>query len=250
MPRLALSQPVGADLAQRNRLLAGLPVDVDARLAEHLQPTQLRLGDVLYAPGDTLTHAYFPVTAVVSLHYVLGCGAAAESAAVGREGVVGMPIYMGGDNTPSWAAVQIAGSAVRMDAEALKREFARGGVIQKRLLVYTLLLIHQVTQTAVCNRHHSIDQQLCRWLLSTQERVPNGEMVVTQEQIAGSLGVRRESVTEAAGRLQAVGAISYRRGHITILQRAALLRGACECYGVVRAEMDRLAHHEPALMSG
>ena len=240
MPARAAATLTADSPPRRNELLAGLPSDVQARLGPYLQPVNLRLGEVLYAPGGVLAYAYFPLTAMISLHYVLDCGASAESASVGREGVVGMALYMGGDTTPSWAAVQIAGSAIRLESSVLKKEFDESGPLQVRLLRYTMSLIHQVTQTAVCNRHHSIEQQLSRWLLMTLDRVPLGDLVVTQEQIAGALGVRRESVTEAAGRLQNSGAIRYRRGHITVLDRSALLISACECYAVVRSESDRL----------
>ena len=224
-----------------NRILAPLPSDVRLRLQAHLQPTVLRLGEVLYSPNSVIPYAYFPLTAVVSLHYVLDSGSMSESAAVGREGMVGVALIMGGDTTPSWAAVQIAGSAMRLEARVLKQEFRHSAAMQSRLLRYTLSLMNQVTQTAVCNRHHSVEQQLCRWLLVTQDRAARGELVVTQEQIAGALGVRRESVTEAAGRLQVAGAISYRRGHITVLSRPGLLSFACECYEAVRLESDRLS---------
>lgn len=225
----------------RNLLLSGLRADDRTRIAPHLQFTTLRLGDVLYVPDGAPAFAYFPVTAVVSLHYELACGAAIEMAAVGHDGMVGMALYLGGVTTPSWATVQIGGTALRIDGGVLKREFASCRSVSSSLLLYSQSLICQVTLTAVCNRHHTVDQQLCRWLLLTQDRIPRGELVVTQEQIAGALGVRRESVTESAGKLQAAGAISYRRGHITVLDRAELQRGSCECYGAVRSEMDRLA---------
>lgn len=241
MARSGLPETTGCAPPCMNRLLCGLPDEVGARLAPHLHPTKLRLGDVLYAPGDRLSFAYFPLTAVVSLHCVLSCGAGAEVAAVGCEGLVGMALYLGGESTTSWAAVQVAGTSMRMDASLLKDEFARPGAIRQRLMVYTLAMMLQVTQTAVCNRHHSIPQQLCRWLLQMLDRVPDGELVVTQEQIAGSLGVRRESVTAAASLLQINGAISYRRGHIKVTDRAVLLRGACECYSAGRIEIERLA---------
>ncbi|MFZ1904834.1 MAG: Crp/Fnr family transcriptional regulator [Steroidobacteraceae bacterium] len=195
---------------------------------------------MLYEPGGQLQHAYFPTTAVVSLHYVMETGASAEAAGVGNEGVVGISLFMGGSTTPSSAVVQIAGDAYRLEARLLNQEFKRGGVMQRALLRYTQALITQMSQTAVCNRHHSVEQQLCRWLLSTLDRVPAREFVVTQEQIAGTLGVRRESVTEAAGRLQNAGVIRYRRGHIAVLERSGLATRACECYSVVAQETDRL----------
>jgi CRP-like cAMP-binding protein len=241
---MVVATSASGDLSIRstaNRLLADLPTDVLARLEPNMQTVSVRLGDVLYDPGGRLEHGYFPLNAVISLHYVLECGATASSAAIGREGMAGIALFLGGDTMASSAAVQIAGMAVRIDARSLRREFDRGESLQRRLLAYTLSLMHTVTQTAACNRHHSIDEQLCRWLLLTLDRVPLGELVVTQEQIAGALGVRRESVTEAAGRLQGIGGIRYRRGHITVLDRATLLLGACECYGVLRSEIKRMS---------
>src|SRR5271170_351344 len=226
--------------SNHNHLLAALPDAEFGRLAPHLQLVRLRLGDMLYEPGSQLQHAYFPSTAVVSLHYVMETGASAETAGVGNEGVVGISLFMGGSTTPSSAVVQIAGDAYRLEARWLNQEFKRAGEMQRILLRYTQALITQMTQTAVCNRHHSIEQQLCRWLLSTLDRVPSRDFVVTQEQIAGTLGVRRESVTEAAGRLQKAGIIRYRRGHIAVLERSGLSTRACECYSVVAKEMGRL----------
>ncbi|SRR5579871_1662844 len=225
----------------QNRLLAGLPPLAAARIVPQLgPPVLLRVGDMIYEPGGRMQHAYFPTTAVVSLHYIMESGASAETAGVGREGVIGVSLYMGGNSTPSSAVVQIAGHAYRLESGLLKDEFRRGGVMQQRLLRYTQALIAQMTQTAVCNRHHSIEQQLCRWLLHTLDRVPQQELIVTQEQIAGTLGVRRESVTEAAGRLQAAGIIRGRRGHIAVIERLGLATRACECYAVVKNEMARL----------
>jgi len=198
------------------------------------------LGEMLYEPGSSLRVAYFPTTSVVSLHYVLESGASAETAGVGNEGVVGVSLFMGGDTTPSSAVVQIGGDAYALDASRLKQEFMRGGAMQVALLRYTQALISQMTQTAVCNRHHSVLQQMCRWLLMTLDRVPSRDIVVTQEMIAGVLGVRRESITEVAGALQRAGVIRYRRGHITVLDRSGLHASVCECYAVVRQEMDRL----------
>jgi len=195
---------------------------------------------MIYEPGGQLRHAYFPTTAVVSLHYVMESGASAETAGVGHEGVVGVSLFMGGTTTPSSAVVQIAGYGYRLESASVLAEFHRAGALQHRLLRYTQALIAQMTQTAVCNRHHSIEQQLCRWLLHTLDRVPLQWLVVTQEQIAGALGVRRESVTKAAGQLQAAGLIHSRRGHIAVVERAGLTTRACECYAVVKAEMARL----------
>ncbi len=224
----------------RNGVLASLPDADYARIAGHLERVMLRLGDMLYEPGAPQRYAYFPTSSVVSLHYIMESGASAETAAVGNEGVVGVSLFMGGDTTPSSAVVQIAGEAYRMEAAALKEEFALAGPLQRVLLRYMQALIAQTTQTAVCNRHHSVEQQLCRWLLFTLDRVPSGEVVVTQEMIAGVLGVRRESITEAAGALQRAGLIRYRRGHITVLERPGLELAACECYRVVTAESHRL----------
>lgn len=224
----------------QNQLLAALPAAEFGRIRPHLELVPLQLGNMLYEPGGQLQHAYFPTTAVVSLHYVMETGASAEAAGVGNEGVVGISLFMGGSTTPSSAVVQIAGDAYRLEARLLNQEFKRGGVMQRALLRYTQALITQMSQTAVCNRHHSVEQQLCRWLLSTLDRVPAREFVVTQEQIAGTLGVRRESVTEAAGRLQNAGVIRYRRGHIAVLERSGLATRACECYSVVAQETDRL----------
>lgn len=232
-----MSSPHSSDC---NYLLAALPDAEFGRIKSHLELIPLQLGDMLYEPGGQLQHAYFPTTAVVSLHYVTETGASAETAGVGNEGVVGISLFMGGSTTSSSAVVNIAGDAYRLEARFLKQEFERAGVMQRVLLRYTQALMTQMTQTAVCNRHHSIEQQLCRWLLSTLDRVPTRDFVVTQEQIAGTLGVRRESVTEAAGRLQNAGVIHYRRGHIAVLERSGLATRACECYAVVAKEMDRL----------
>ena len=182
----------------------------------------MQLGEILYDPGEQLQYAYFPTTAIVSLHYVIESGASAEIAGVGNEGVVGISLFMGGDTTPSSAVVQTAGHAYRLPREVLKSEFERGGPLQRLLLRYTQALITQMAQTAVCNRHHSIEQQLCRWLLVTLDRVPSGQLVMTQELVASMLGVRREGITEAAGRLQQAGVIRYRRGHIAVLDRTGL----------------------------
>jgi len=229
----------------QNRLLAALPRAEFDRIARHLEFTQMKLGDSLYEPGDQLTHAYFPTTAIVSLHYVIESGDSAEVAGVGNEGVVGISLFMGGNTTSSSAVVQTAGYAYRLDRHKLKAEFDRAGALMRLLLRYTQALMTQMTQTAVCNRHHSVDQQLCRWLLTTLDRVPSGQLVMTQELVASMLGVRREGITEAAGRLRDEGIIDYRRGHISVLKRDGLEDGACECYGVVRAEFDRLMSDIP-----
>ena len=224
----------------QNHLLAALPAAEFGRLAAHLELVPMRLGDILYEPGSQMQHAYFPTTAIVSLHYVMESGASAESAGVGNEGVVGISLFMGGDTTPSSAVVQTAGHGYRLTGRLLKEEFKRGGLMQHLLLRYTQALITQVTQTAVCNRHHSVEQQLCRWLLLTLDRVSTRELVMTQELVASMLGVRREGITEAAGKLKHAGLISYRRGHISVLERAGLETRVCECYGVVKKELGRL----------
>ena len=224
----------------QNHLLAALPTAEFERLAPHLELVPLPLGEVLYEPGGQLQHAYFPTTAIVSLHYVMESGASAETAGVGNEGVVGISLFMGGDTTPSSAVVQTGGHGYRLDSRLLKEEFKRGGLMQHLLLRYTQALITQVTQTAVCNRHHSVEQQLCRWLLLTLDRVSTRELVMTQELVASMLGVRREGITEAAGKLKHAGLISYRRGHISVLERAGLETRVCECYGVVKKELGRL----------
>ncbi len=198
------------------------------------------LGDMVYEPGGQLQHAYFPTTAIVSLHYVMASGASAESAGVGNEGVVGISLFMGGDTTPSSAVVQTAGHAYRLERRKLLQEFNRAGLMQRLLLRYTQALATQMFQTAACNRHHSVEQQLCRWLLLTLDRLPSTDLIMTQELVASMLGVRREGITEAAGNLQRAGFISYRRGHIAVLDRSGLETRACECYAVVRKELGRL----------
>jgi CRP-like cAMP-binding protein len=187
-----------------------------------------------------MQHAYFPTTAIVSLHYVMESGASAETAGVGNEGVVGISLFMGGDSTPSSAVVQTAGHGYRLESRFLKQEFNRAGLMQHLLLRYTQAQMTQVTQTAVCNRHHSVEQQLCRWLLLTLDRVSSRELVMTQELVASMLGVRREGITDAAGKLRQAGVISYRRGHISVLERSGLETRACECYAVVKKELARL----------
>jgi len=224
----------------QNHLLAALPTAEFECLAAHLEPVPMPLGEILYEPGGQLLHAYFPTTAIVSLHYVMESGASAETAGVGNEGVVGISLFMGGGTTPSSAVVQTAGHAYRLESRLLKQEFDRAGFLQRLLLRYTQALITQMTQTAACNRHHSVEQQLCRWLLLTLDRLPSNDLVMTQELAAGMLGVRRESITEAAGKLQHAGIIRYRRGHITVLDRSGLESHVCECYAVVKNELSRL----------
>lgn len=224
----------------QNYLLAALPADEYERLLPSLELIPMLLGKVLYGPGEKLQHAYFPTTSVVSLHYVTESGASTESAGVGNEGVVGISLFMGGETTPSSAVVQTAGQAYRLESRKLLQEFNRAGLMQRLLLRYTQALITQTMQTATCNRHHSIEQQLCRWLLLTLDRMPTNELVMTQELISNMLGVRREGITEAAGNLQRAGLISYRRGHIAVLDRVGLERTTCECYAVVKKELSRL----------
>jgi CRP-like cAMP-binding protein len=229
----------------QNHLLAALPTAEFERLAPYLELLLMPLGEVLYEPGGQLQHAYFPTTAIVSLHYVMESGASAETAGVGNEGVVGISLFMGGDTTPSSAVVQTAGHAYRLDRRILKQEFDRGGPVQHLLLRYTQALITQMTQTAVCNRHHSVEQQLCRALLLSLDRLTGDSLTMTQELIANMLGVRREGVTEAAGKLQRAGLIRYSRGHIDVLDRPGLERAVCECYGVVKVEFERLLSDIP-----
>jgi CRP-like cAMP-binding protein len=225
---------------RQNRLLAALPAPDYARLEPHLKLVQMPLGTVLYESGILLNHVYFPTTSIVSLLYVMADGASAEIAVVGNEGVIGVSLFMGGETTPSRAVVQSAGHAYRLSGQLLKEEFTRAGAMQHLLLRYTQALITQMAQTAVCNRHHSLDQQLCRWLLLSLDRLASNELAMTQELIANMLGVRREGVTEAAGRLQNAGLIEYRRGHITVIDREGLEARTCECYAVVKKESDRL----------
>lgn len=226
--------------ASHSRLIAALPEPELRRWRPHLDPVNLPLGKVLYESGSRMTHVYFPTTSIVSLLYVTEDGRSAEIAVVGHEGVVGISLFMGGNSTTSRAVVQSAGRAFRLRASLMMEEFNRGGPVQHLLLRYTQALITQMSQTAVCNRHHSLDQQLCRWLLLSLDRLPSNELVMTQELIANMLGVRREGVTTAAGRLHKAGAIHYRRGRITVLDRSALERCTCECYLVVKKEYDRL----------
>src|SRR5512134_2633959 len=225
---------------RQSHLLAALPAEECARLFPHLELVPMPLGDALCEPGAQMRHVYFPTTSIVSLLYVMEDGASAEIAVVGNEGIVGVSLFMGGETTTSRAVVQSAGHAYRLKGQVLKDEFYRAGPMQVLLLRYTQALLTQMAQTAVCNRHHSLDQQLCRWLLLSLDRLPSNELVMTQELIANMLGVRREGVTEAAGALQRAGLINYSRGKINVLDRARLEKRACECYAVVRRESDRL----------
>ena len=229
---------IGRDF-EANGLLAALPENERARWMPLLERVELPLGKVLYESGMTLSHVYFPTTAIVSLLYVMETGASAEIAVVGREGIVGVSLFMGGESTPSRAVVQSAGQGLRLKAPSIKDEFNRAPVMHL-LLRYTQSLITQMSQTAVCNRHHSLDQQLCRWLLLSLDRLDGTELVMTQELIANMLGVRREGVTEAALKLQKSGLIRYARGHIEVLDRSGLEQRSCECYLVVKNEYDRL----------
>lgn len=224
----------------QNHLLEALPAKDLERLTPQLEWVHLPLGEMLYEPGIALQFAYFPTTAIVSLHYVTESGASAESAGVGNEGVVGVSLFMGSNTSPSSAVVQTAGHAYRLERHLLKTEFNRADIFQRLLLSYTQALMTQTMQTAVCNRHHTIEQQLCRWLLLTLDRIPEQELVMTQELIANMLGVRREGITEAAGKLQQAGYIRYRRGHIAVLDRCGLEKTTCECYAVVKKEFSRL----------
>jgi len=224
----------------KNRLLAALPHAESQRWLSLLEPVDLPLGEVLYESGITLSHVYFPTTAIISLLYVMENGASAEIAVVGNEGIVGISLFMGGESTSSRAVVQSAGKGFRLQAQLMKQEFNRAGAVLHLLLRYTQALLTQMSQTAVCNRHHSLDQQLCRWLLLSLDRLEGNQLVMTQELIANMLGVRREGVTEGALKLQHAGLIQYARGHITVLDRAALEERSCECYAVVKREYDRL----------
>lgn len=244
-PRLFASDPESIFLTslhqpRQNHLLAALPAAEFERLYPHLELVTMPLGEVLYESSGLLQHVYFPTTAIVSLQYVMENGASAEIAGVGNEGILGISLFMGGQTTPSRAVVLTGGHGFRLKEEAVMAEFNRAGGLQRLLLRYTQALITQISQTAVCNRHHALEQQLCRWLLLTLDRLPSNELVMTQELVAGMLGVRREGVTEAAGKLQQAGIISYRRGHITVLDRPRLERHVCECYKVVKKEFDRL----------
>jgi CRP-like cAMP-binding protein len=231
---------------RQNRLLAALPDAEWASWRPQLEAVDMPLGNVLYESGCRLTHVYFPATSIISLLCVMEDGASAEIAVVGNEGIVGIPLFMGGESTPSRAVVQSAGQGFQLKASLLMQEFDRSGPVLHLLLRYTQALITQMAQTAVCNRHHSLDQQLCRWLLLSLDRLQGSELVMTQELIANMLGVRREGVTEAARHLQEAGLIRYHRGHITVLDRDRLERRTCECYAVVKREYDRLL---PAAMA-
>jgi CRP-like cAMP-binding protein len=244
----AVAKPKGASILATekeqspslNYLLGTLSAAEMAPLMEHLELVTLRLGDMLYEPNTQLHYAYFPTSAIVSLHYVTASGASSEISGVGNEGMVGISLFTGGNTTPSSAMVHTTGYAYRLERSQLKTEFNRHGQLQQILLRYTQALITQVSQTAACNRHHSVEQQLSRWLLLTLDRITSGEFVLTQELVANMLGVRRESVTAAAASLQGIGCISYRRGHISVINRKNLEQCACECYAVVRKETQRL----------
>ena len=225
---------------RQNHLLAALPAAESERLYPHLELVPMPLGEALYESGGHLQHVYFPTTSIVSLLYVLEDGASAEIAVVGNEGILGIAIFMGGETTPSRAIVQSAGYGYRLNAHLLKQEFNRAGPVLHLLLRYTQALITQMTQTAVCNRHHAVEQQLCRWLLLSLDRLRSNELIMTQELIANMLGVRREGVTEAAGKLQQAGLIRYSRGRIEVLDRPGLETRVCECYSVVKKEFARL----------
>src|SRR5579871_6210654 len=240
----------GSHDPQENLLLAALTAPERKRIFPQLQLVEMPLGKVLYESGDVLRHVYFPTDSIVSLLYVLADGASAEISVVGNEGLIGIALFMGGETTPSRAIVQSAGHAYRLDGLPFKEEFHRNGSMQLLLLRYTQALITQMAQTAVCNRHHSVDQQLCRWLLLSLDRLSSNQLTMTQELIANMLGVRREGVTEAAGKLQKLGVIEYRRGEITVLDRPRLEQLCCECYGVVKTETDRLLPLHPLRLRG
>ena len=226
--------------AAGNKILASLPREDYERILPHLSPVAFKLGEVVYESGARMEHIYFPTTAIISLLYVMENGSSAEMGVAGNEGVVGVALFMGGGTMPNRAVVQSAGGAVKMRARVLQEEFARGSAFQRLLLRYTQALLTQMSQTAVCNRLHAIEQQLCRWLLLSHDRLDSDELVMTQELIANMLGVRREGVTAAAGRLQEQGLISYVRGRLHILDRPGLEAAVCECYKVVKDEYDRL----------
>jgi CRP-like cAMP-binding protein len=230
---------------RQNHILGALPDAEYERLLPHLELVPMRLGEVLYESGGALRHAYFPTTCIVSLLYVMENGASAEIAVVGKEGLIGIALFMGGGTMPNRAVVQSAGYAYRLHGPLIQREFDHFGPLLRLLLRYTQALITQMAQTAVCNRHHSVDQQLCRWLLLSLDRLPGNELTMTQELIANMLGVRREGVNEAAGKLQRAGLIDYSRGHITVLDRPGLEARVCECYQVVKTEFDRLLPYRP-----
>jgi CRP-like cAMP-binding protein len=228
-----------------NHLFGALSKEARERLLPHMQQVKMKLGAVLYEPGDTMRYVYFPTNSIISLLYVMEDGRSAEISVVGKEGLIGIALFMGGESTSSRAVVQSEGVAYQLLGQRLKDEFNRHGELELLLLRYTQALITQMAQTAVCNRHHSIDQQLCRWLLLSMDRLPNNQLTMTQELIANMLGVRREGVTEAAGKLQRRGVIEYHRGHIVVLDRDELERLSCECYAVVKKETDRLLDWVP-----
>jgi CRP-like cAMP-binding protein len=234
------SETISSQSPVQNYLLAALPSADYERLLSSLEHVVMPLGEMVYEPGRQMQYAYFPTTSIISLHYVSESGASAETAGVGNEGVVGIPIFMGGESTSSSAVVQTAGHAYRLEALSLKEEFNRAGFMQHLLLRYTQVLMTQMSQSAACYRHHSVEQRLCRWLLSTLDRCQSSELVMTQELVARMLGVRREGITEAAGDLQRAGFINSRRGHISVVSREGLEATVCECYTVVKKEMNRL----------
>ncbi|OWV30106.1 Crp/Fnr family transcriptional regulator [Halomonas campaniensis] len=238
--------PVPCDF-QQNALLGLLPEEELSRLLPNLEKVTLTLGQSLCESGQQMKHVYFPLDSIVSLLCVMENGASTEIAVVGYEGVVGVSLFMGGETTPSRAIVQSAGQALRLKGHLLKNEFYRAGPMQRLLLRYTQALLTHMAQTAVCNRHHNVDQQLCRWLLLSIDRLPGNELIMTQELIANMLGVRREGVTESAGKLQRAGLISYHRGRINVLDRPGLEARVCECYGVVKEEYDRLLNHNSVM---
>jgi len=235
-------------MLQENHILAALPEEVRKRLYPQLELVPMPLGKVLYESGDTLRHVYFPIDCIVSLLYVMEDGASAEISVVGNEGILGVALFMGGESTPSRAIVQSAGAAFRLPGQVLKDEFNRHGALLVLMLRYTQALLTQMAQTAVCNRHHTIDQQLCRWLLLSMDRLSGNKLTMTQELIANMLGVRREGVTEAAGKLQRLGVIRYSRGQITVVDRPKLETLSCECYAVVKLETDRLMPYLPLIV--
>jgi CRP-like cAMP-binding protein len=249
MPATLAATPAATQLQspRQNHLLARLSAAAYDRVADALEAVPMPLGEMLYEPGVPLRHAYFPGTAVVSLHYVTESGASAQTTGVGHEGVVGIPLFMGGGTTCSSAVVHTGGHGWRLDRHRLMQEFSRGDSLQAVLLNYTQALMTQITQTAACYRHHSVEQQLSSWLMVTLDRVPGAELVMTQELLGSLLGVRRESITQAASRLQQLGYIRYRRGHISVTQPEGLRSCTCECYGVVKAELARLARREDVL---
>ena len=224
----------------QNHILNALPLADLESITQYLELVQLPVGKMIYEPGEQLRHAYFPTTCIISLHHILESGRTSEVAGVGNEGMVGIALFMGGETTPSSAVVQITGYAYRLESSILKKEFKSNAALQQLLLRYTQVLLTQISLTAVCNRHHSLQQQLCRWLLLTLDRLATNEITMTQELVAGMLGVRREGITEAAGHLQRAGLISYRRGHITVTDRTGIEAHVCECYNVLKSELSRL----------